>query len=101
MTKRRVIIHGGLHKTGTTSLQEQLFTNREKLLSNGIFVYAHDQVHKGKKHEIPKAYREGGQSLLLQQQKDEFKVSGCHTLVIPSEGFRDSCGLNSQHFSRS
>lgn len=34
--KKRLIIHGGMHKCGSTSLQSFLFSNREILVSNGI-----------------------------------------------------------------
>ena len=35
MTKR-IVIHAGFFKTGTTALQSSLAANREKLLQNGV-----------------------------------------------------------------
>lgn len=53
-TKRRLIMHIGQHKTGTTAIQKTLLNNREKLQSRGIhypdtafFYYGH--------HKIPEA----------------------------------------------
>lgn len=36
MSERRLIIHAGFHKSGTTALQESLHANRKLLLSHGI-----------------------------------------------------------------
>jgi hypothetical protein len=35
MKKKRIILHIGTHKTGTTTLQDALYLNREKLLEQG------------------------------------------------------------------
>jgi hypothetical protein len=47
--KRELIIHAGLPKTGSTSLQDVLSVNRETLLSRGI-LYPEDTQPESKKH---------------------------------------------------
>jgi len=42
--KRRMYLHVGLHKTGTTAIQDFLFLNRDKLLSQG-YLYPITEFH--------------------------------------------------------
>lgn len=33
----KIVIHGGMHKTGTTSFQQLMFSNRDELIDAGVF----------------------------------------------------------------
>jgi hypothetical protein len=39
-TEKRIVIHVGLHKTGSTSIQEFLFRHRAALRAQGVDVYS-------------------------------------------------------------
>ena len=89
----RVILHAGMHKTGTSALQNNLHAHRDSLLDAGI-LYPTAGLH----FESPSAgYRhlalqrsleqEGPQSFATQQLRQEIADSPCHTVVLSHEGF--------------
>lgn len=62
--ERRLVIHIGNHKTGTTSIQRTLFANRAYLKSQGFELFTHDPDgslrKKGNIHPWIKGPRNGG-----------------------------------------
>ncbi len=58
----RIIVHCGLHKTGTTSLQRAFSTNRARLLKAGI-LYPMSGVAPHTHHSLAALYRETGELL--------------------------------------
>ncbi len=91
---KRLVIHIGTHKTGTTSVQEALERNRAALARRGAWYARTDRephAHLPKHSSLARALRQGAAhagaelSLLL----DEFAASGCDTLVLSAEGFSE------------
>ena len=89
----RVILHAGMHKTGTSALQNSLYAHRDALLNAGI-LYPNAGLHL----DSPQAgYRhlwlrrsleqEGPQSFAIKQLRQEVADSTCHTVVLSYEGF--------------
>jgi hypothetical protein len=85
MARYRLTLHCGLHKTGTTTLQQMLHRNRGALAAQGIFYPApprgvgHNRFfHPGLTHE-------------LQHALEAFFVSGAERLLLSAEDL-------SQHF---
>lgn len=91
---KRVVIHIGTHKTGTTSIQEALEKNRARLAARSVWYARTDRephAHLPKHSSLARALRQGADhadaeiSLLL----DEFAASRCDTLVLSAEGFSE------------
>lgn len=89
--EQRVILHVGLHKTGTTSIQNALFEQREVLLQNGI-LYPNSGLELkapavGRRHLHLKlsVATEGAESLALARLAEEVRASACHSAVVSHE----------------
>lgn len=77
----RIVLHGGMHKTGTTSLQQYLSEHRAELLRHG-FCYPGADIHHGfafNFRQIP------GLSPLCPPLIEEAERAGAHTLVLSGE----------------
>ncbi|MBV7340102.1 hypothetical protein KFU94_70230 [Chloroflexi bacterium TSY] len=98
--KKRVLLHGGLHKTGTTTIQHLIRRNHARALNHGVFVPPPDKNNKekwfgslhGGLHLITKELLEGRATGTAQKSKlrlllEDFEASQCHTLFLSSEGF--------------
>lgn len=91
--KRKVIIHAGMHKTGTSYIQNAIYDNREKLRPLGFYypetglVKSNPQV--GFRHFPLKVSltEERESALSLRLLKEEIEASGCDRIVISYEGF--------------
>lgn len=85
----KIVIHIGVHKTGTTFLQAVLTRNMSQLYERGVFYRPYGQgqtshygiVRKFSNEEID---IKGGQEL-LRSHVDEARASGVHTLLLSSE----------------
>jgi hypothetical protein len=93
MTKR-IIIHIGTHKTGTTSIQKALFLGRESLSKVGVLYPATD-LDRGTRQRLRKqgemsAVARRGRPRAVERERSaltkEFEASGAHTMVISEEG---------------
>ncbi len=100
--KRKLILHIGMWKTGTTTIQETLFENKELLKKEGILyptelknhIFIIPQVRKdAKNHVAVKSYNKGidrlneiGQQLLDQIASEKNTES---TYILSSEFFMD------------
>jgi hypothetical protein len=81
-TKRlHVIIHGGMHKTGTTSFQYTLAANRQALLREGICYPSISEAH----HRILNVRRADWQPVSCSSALDEARQMGAGTLILSSE----------------
>lgn len=84
MRQRRLILHIGTQKTGSTSLQKLLDERREPLLTEGV-LYA--STRKGFKHKhLARAARQADLSV-RDALMSEFDASGAHTLIVSDEAF--------------
>ena len=84
MRSRRLILHIGTQKTGSTSLQKLLDERRESLLADGV-LYA--STRRGFKHKhLARAARKADLSA-RDALMAEFDASGAHTLVVSDEAF--------------
>ncbi|PQO21825.1 hypothetical protein C2I36_16300 [Rhodobacteraceae bacterium WD3A24] len=92
---KRLVIHIGTHKTGTTSIQEALEKNRARLAAGSVWYartnrdpHAHLPKHSSLAHALRENTARSAESeisLLLA----EFEESGCETLVLSAEGFSE------------
>lgn len=94
---KRVVIHAGLHKTGSTSLQQLVRSNAPALRGKDIYTPEPGKIQWGDRevglgsnggglHAIPKGLREGDTTALDAVLAD-FEKSGCTTAFLSSEGF--------------
>jgi len=89
---KRIILHVGAQKTGSTSLQNQFHMLENRLRADGYF-YAPRLVYKGQIHPFhwacvrirrepdPDAYVEKGRTIIA----NTFRNTGAHTLIISNE----------------
>jgi len=93
--KKRLIIHIGTHKTGTTSIQNTLDKSRDVLLEKGLLyprtdrepwplLKKHCSVYRAAR-ERDQAYSDSERELLLK----EFEDSGCTQMLISEEGLSE------------
>jgi hypothetical protein len=90
--RKKIVIHIGTHKTGTTTIQKSLALAKNKLLSKGILYpdttrdpFPHNEKH----NSVVKAVSSENFDAMLIEKKhllDEFEKSNCHTMVISEEG---------------
>lgn len=94
MGKPRLILHIGVHKTGTTALQDILEQNRETLSRQAMWYARTDRPpfpEHAKHGSLFRAALRGGEDLLSETRilSEEFRQSGCTTLVLSEEGFSE------------
>lgn len=92
---KKVVVHIGTHKTGTTSIQEALEKGRNRLADRSVWYARTDRephAHLPKHSSLTHALRGKGArsaahelSLIL----DEFEKSNCDTLVLSAEGLSE------------
>ena len=94
-----LILHVGLHRTGSTSVQGALTASREKLRRRGV-LYPHAGSIKVAHHGLCFALRGKTDTpwgplapldQLLSELQTEMNASRCHTVLISSEEFRMLC----------
>ncbi|PWW03534.1 hypothetical protein DFR52_101215 [Hoeflea marina] len=78
----QVVIHGGMHKTGTTALQLVLHVNRQRLAENGYYCPATELRHNGPvlNTRNPDWSRQDLSDIIEAARK-----SGAHTLLLSGE----------------
>lgn len=91
---KKIVIHIGTHKTGTSSIQEALERSRSHLQARSIWYARTDRephAHLPKHSSLTHALIKGGQaaeaelSILL----SEFTKSSCQTLILSAEGLSE------------
>ncbi len=95
MTKPRLILHIGTHKTGSTAIQNWLATNQQQHQKLGIWYGATDRSHKPWVKQHLSLYRAlGGSEEEFKREKqailDDFAQSGCPTLILSAEGLSEA-----------
>lgn len=92
--KKRIVIHIGTHKTGTTSIQKALYLGREALAGVGVLYPATD-LDRGARQRLRKqgemsAVARRGRPRAVERERTalitEFEASGAQTMVISEEG---------------
>tara|TARA_R110002049_G_scaffold142673_2_gene304553 strand:- start:4111 stop:5340 length:1230 start_codon:yes stop_codon:yes gene_type:complete len=88
---KRLFLHFGRHKCGTTSIQKTLYHNRSKLLESGFYypltgirVAAHHEIAEALGNKMP-AEREGLLEKLYLELKSEIQLTNCRNVIISSE----------------
>ena len=89
--KKKIFLHIGTHKTGTTSFQQLIRKNAHDLKAQNIYVpplgKGKFQMHSGGLHLISSAFK-GETSLdVVDAYLEAFELSGCACACISSEGF--------------
>lgn len=95
--KKKLYLHIGFHKTGTSSLQEFFDNNREELLKNGVcYIKSFDTRFPANvdlswafnKNPPPWAsFNEGSPSEIIAYYNKQLKLNICDTVIISSEDF--------------
>jgi len=87
--KKKIILHIGIGKTGTSSIQKMLYDNIELLKDNSIFFttkgmyqHAHHHIAVYGVNEIPKSAKN-----LIKDILEDFEASNCKTMILTSEQF--------------
>ncbi|HTW29263.1 MAG TPA: hypothetical protein VME92_19210 [Acetobacteraceae bacterium] len=90
MSQRSAILHIGLHKTGSTTLQYALVTNRVPLRDQGVF-YSCEHLPSKTQHSHLALFLRTGQTdqyqSALRAILDDFGASGCSRIVLSGEEF--------------
>ncbi|MEA3492183.1 MAG: hypothetical protein U9R27_09810 [Campylobacterota bacterium] len=94
---KRLFLHIGFHKTGTSALQEYLDENREKLIKNGIFYpKSHSSLFPGNVDlswafdKTPPSWSsvdKTNKNDIIKYYKDQIDETSCETIIISSEDF--------------
>ena len=96
---KKLILHIGRHKTGTSSIQQVLFSSREILKKIGI-LYPITGIRGFGHHIFSERYRRANaydnDSALYNQDVykeliQEISLSSCQTIIISSEFFQNCC----------
>ncbi len=77
----RIIVHGGMHKTGTTSLQHLLAANRNALLKEGICYPDVEETH----HQMLNVKRADWVPDTCLECLDQARQMGAETVIFSSE----------------
>jgi hypothetical protein len=90
--KKRIIIHAGTHKTGTTFLQSFLSLNYKRLLDKGILFPLSGKIGKFSGHhniawQLNDDERFKKKYGTLEELCSEIKQSKCRTIILSSEDF--------------
>ena len=89
----RLILHAGMHKTGSTALQNSLYHQRDPLRNAGILYpitglhFGSPQAgirHRGLRQSLE---QQGSRGFAVDRLKKEIAESACHTAILSYEGF--------------
>jgi len=93
---KKIYLHIGTHKTGTTSFQQLIRQNAQALQAQNIYVPAvgkltsskgEYQLHKGGLHLISNAFKGKTNFDVVSAYLESFENSGCASACLSSEGF--------------
>lgn len=96
MVRQKLFIHIGPHKTGTSSLQRFLFSNRRVLLKRGVIYPTSHLAGRHAHHRIafsvlgkvdPDDQRVPSRDAEIEPVLDEIRSSGADTAILSSEAF--------------
>lgn len=93
----RLTIHIGLAKTGTSAIQSNLFTARDRMREHGV-IYPQAGLYRKERAHHDAAWAFGGhcavaghvpptRRMLLEELRQEVSASGARHIVMSSEGF--------------
>tara|TARA_R110002072_G_scaffold43340_6_gene121753 strand:+ start:7269 stop:8477 length:1209 start_codon:yes stop_codon:yes gene_type:complete len=88
---KRLFLHFGRHKCGTTSIQKTLYNNRRKLLESGYYypltgirVAAHHEIAEALGNKNPSSNEDELNRLYL-ELKNEVQLTNCRNVIVSSE----------------
>jgi len=107
LSAKRIVIHAGPAKTGTSAIQYWLGNNHEFLKERGVFYPEHgwdkNNVSSGNRREVLRRTK-GGEFRVSRYKVSrllkKFEKSGCHTLLLSSEFFSSKIQELSCFFSQ-
>jgi hypothetical protein len=94
--KKKIFLHIGTHKTGTTSFQQLIRKNAQDLKGQNIYVppigkirstLGDFQMYSGGLHMISSAFKGETSFDVVDAYLEAFELSGCTSACISSEGF--------------
>ena len=96
MNKKKLILHIGRHKSGTSSLQEFLHINTDKLNKLGYHYPLTGRANKVAHHSLaallnPKLHKDID---LRIQSRFLKEIDSCHTVIVSSEAFQNVQNVN-------
>jgi hypothetical protein len=88
--KKTLVIHGGMHKTGSSVIQRTLYANRELLLGQGILYpltgLIHDSQIGHRHYGFMKALENSAKSFdVFRQFNQEVDESACNVIIVSHE----------------
>ncbi|MFT5838984.1 MAG: hypothetical protein ACI9UT_001485 [Flavobacteriales bacterium] len=88
--RKTLVIHGGMHKTGSSVIQRTLYANRELLLGQGILYpktgLIHDSQIGHRHYGFMKALENSAKSSdVYRQFNQEVDESGCNVIIVSHE----------------
>ncbi len=85
--RRRLVLHIGTHKTGSTSIQKFLHGYRSKLALQGVFVPVAEPTPLGTQHRLFLTAAKGNEAAeaYVEGFVSDFSGSDCHTAVVSDE----------------
>jgi hypothetical protein len=95
MPKPRLVVHIGMHKTGSTAIQEALLAARDELAQAGFFYPPTDREldvdpRQAKHGHLCNAAWRGSAETMAQARAtlaQQIQASGAHTTIVSEEGF--------------
>lgn len=86
MQKIKLYLHIGIHKTGTTAIQNFLYVNKESLKDNWIYIPSKHLSDNRPQELLFKILDNNLEYLeILQSMKQECIENNCHTIVLSNE----------------
>lgn len=107
--KKKIFLHIGTHKTGTTSFQQLIRKNAQDLKAQNIYVppigkltstIGNFQMYSGGLHMISSAFKGETSFNVVDAYLEAFEISGCDYACISSEGFDKLNIFEIQNLSR-
>jgi len=105
MTKKKLVLHIGTHKTGSTTIQNALENQRDHLARKGIWYARTDRephIHLAKHCSTYRAVTQSDEAFDKEFaiMERELAKSGCETLLISEEGFSQLSFAECSRFAR-
>lgn len=80
MEKLKLILHIGRHKTGTTALQDYMFTNKDYLYGKGYYYF--DLFRRESAHHLLSEYLSSQDFLLLESSQKSTRIKALQNEII-------------------
>ncbi len=94
MNKINLLLHIGIHKTGSTAIQSFLYLNHDEILKHGYYYPIDHTLVENKLIIIRKLIQTNSISqlnVLLENLVKRAKENNCHTVILSDEDYQEFC----------